>query len=83
MISHRDTGLLIPPEDADRLAEAIAELAADPAAAAQMASRGRRRVDERFNLERMVRAVEAELQPVLDASVERFDPKPAAHGTSA
>ena len=83
VISHRDTGLLIPPEDADRLAEAIAELAADPAAAAQMASRGRRRVDERFNLERMVRAVEAELQPVLDASVERFDPKPAAHGTSA
>ena len=52
VVSDRDTGLLIPPEDPERLAAAVAELAADPAASALMALRGRRRVDERFSVGR-------------------------------
>ena len=46
-----ETGLLVPPGDAAALADAVARLAADPAAARAMAARGRRHVEERFATE--------------------------------
>ena len=57
---HRDvvlrgeTGLLVPPEDAASLAEAIAMLAADPDRRREMGRAGRRRVAEQFTVQHMV-----------------------------
>jgi glycosyltransferase involved in cell wall biosynthesis len=46
------TGLIVPPEDAEALAEAVESLARDPARAREMGATGRRRVEERYGLER-------------------------------
>ncbi len=48
------TGLLVPPRDARRLAEAIVRLLSDPVARQRMADAGYARVRERFTVERMV-----------------------------
>ncbi len=49
-----DTGRLAPIGDAGRLAHAVVGLLTDPAAAAAMGARGRRRVEEAFSLGRMI-----------------------------
>jgi glycosyltransferase involved in cell wall biosynthesis len=48
------TGLVVPPNDPERLAEAIAQLARDPAMRSAFGSAGRQRVSEHFGLERCV-----------------------------
>jgi glycosyltransferase involved in cell wall biosynthesis len=48
------SGLLTPRGDATALADAIVAAARDPALRARLAANGRRRVEERFSLERMV-----------------------------
>jgi glycosyltransferase involved in cell wall biosynthesis len=45
-------GLLVPPDEPEALADAVARLAADPPAARAMAALGRRHVEERYALER-------------------------------
>jgi glycosyltransferase involved in cell wall biosynthesis len=52
-------GLLIPPEDPVALAEAIRRLLNDPALAARLATAARRRAQERYSREVMVRTFEA------------------------
>ena len=49
-----DTGLLVPPRDADSLAEAIVRLLEDRPFAARVAAAGLARVHERFTVDRMV-----------------------------
>jgi len=44
------TGRLVPPEDADALAGALAELAADPERARRMGEAGRRRIEADFDI---------------------------------
>jgi glycosyltransferase involved in cell wall biosynthesis len=58
VVEHGSTGLLVPPQDPEALAEAIAFLLDRPDAAAGMGERGRARVRERFTLDRMLRALE-------------------------
>jgi len=60
-----DTGVLVPPNDAGALAAAIESLAADPARAAQIASRGAARARAEFSVAAMVRGVEAALGDLL------------------
>ena len=49
LVEHGVTGLLVPPDDPDALAAAIAKLVADPALAATLGRAGRARVAERFD----------------------------------
>jgi len=49
-----ETGLLVPPDDPEALAQGMARLASDPALCAQLGAAGERRVRERFGLDRMV-----------------------------
>lgn len=58
IVEDRRTGLLVPPGDADKLAEAIAELIDHPDTARALALAARERIDERFSVAAMVRAVE-------------------------
>jgi glycosyltransferase involved in cell wall biosynthesis len=53
------TGLLVPPGEPGRLAAAIGALLHDPAAAERMGTEGRRRVEERYSLDRFTRSVDA------------------------
>ncbi len=52
LVRHGQTGLLVPPGEAEPLADALVELAGDPAGAARMGEEGRRRVLEFFREER-------------------------------
>ncbi|WP_080678494.1 MULTISPECIES: glycosyltransferase family 4 protein [Rhodococcus] len=49
------TGYLVPPEDADTLANKAISILRDPAAGAQMGLQGRRRIEEYFNTRRMAK----------------------------
>ncbi len=54
VVAHERTGLLVPPKDADLLAEALTRLLQDRALADRYAKAGYARVTERFTVERMV-----------------------------
>jgi glycosyltransferase involved in cell wall biosynthesis len=55
----RETGLLAPRGDAERLANGIVTLAGDPALRATMGAQARRRVAQRFSAERLVRDIDS------------------------
>ena len=59
LIEEGVTGLLVPPADADALAAAMARLLRDPAALQAMGAQGRRRIAERFSMERTVEETDA------------------------
>lgn len=52
------TGLLVPPEDSDALAAAVATLAADPGRRRRMGEAGQQRARNEFSLDRMVASYE-------------------------
>ena len=52
-----ETGWLVPPGDPEAIADAVLEIARDPASALGIARKGRRFVEERFSLERVVAEV--------------------------
>ena len=56
IIRDRDTGRLVPPEDARALADAMIDLLRDPAAARAMARRGQALVHERYTIDGMMKA---------------------------
>jgi glycosyltransferase involved in cell wall biosynthesis len=56
IIRDRDTGRLVPPEDARALADALIDLLRDPAAARAMARRGQALVRERYTIDGMMKA---------------------------
>jgi glycosyltransferase involved in cell wall biosynthesis len=76
VVADGTTGLLVPPEDPDALARAIAELIRDPARRARMGIAGYERLRKCFSPERMARGVAA----VYEAVVERHR-HAGAHGS--
>ena len=56
MIIHDQTGLLVPPRDADALADAIVHLLRDPERRTRLGAAGHERVRSSFSVERMVQA---------------------------
>lgn len=54
IVSHGETGWLVPPKDATALAAAIRQLRADPQRRAQLGLAGQRSVREKFTAEQMV-----------------------------
>jgi len=77
MVVPEETGLLVPPDDVGRLADAIARLLADPGLARRMGEAGREQV-QRFDVRRMVREVEDLFDELLGATDEPVarDPSP-------
>jgi glycosyltransferase involved in cell wall biosynthesis len=65
-----ETGLLVAPEHAEPLAVALAGLLGDPVRAAALGEAARRRVVERFSLERAVEAYDALFQRLLRSGTE-------------
>jgi glycosyltransferase involved in cell wall biosynthesis len=59
VIRHGHTGLLVPPRDSAALAQAIAQLLADPDAGRQLGERGQQLVLERFTIQQMLQSTEA------------------------
>jgi glycosyltransferase involved in cell wall biosynthesis len=62
-----ETGLLVPPRDPERLAEAISRILADPELARRFGEAGRARVEEHFSAEAMSRRVLAIYDEVVAA----------------
>jgi L-malate glycosyltransferase len=60
------SGLLVPPGDADALADAVVSLLRDPERAARLGREARRTLEERFSLEKSVRANEDVYRSALD-----------------
>ena len=58
VVEHERTGLLVPPGDADALAEAIRTLAENPEMRINMGEAGRQRVAEKFSIESTIRRTE-------------------------
>lgn len=67
LVEDRRTGLLVPPGDAHALARAIRELVSDDSLMLELGENGRRRVAERFTMERMARQNEAYYYELLQA----------------
>jgi glycosyltransferase involved in cell wall biosynthesis len=67
-VVHGETGLLVPPRDAEALAAGILQLLDDEDEARRLAEAGRERVLRLYALPRMVAATEALYQRALDAS---------------
>lgn len=59
LITHGESGLLVPPGHPERLADALVGLLEDPAGADAIRQAARRRVEDRFSLARMTAAHEA------------------------
>jgi glycosyltransferase involved in cell wall biosynthesis len=65
LVLHGETGLLVPPNDPQALADAIVYLLRNPEGARRFGEAGRRRVEEHFTVERMVRETEAVYEELL------------------
>lgn len=53
-----ETGILVPPGNAEKLASALISVLSDPAAARRMGENGRRRVEQRFSIDRYVSEID-------------------------
>ena len=65
-VTHRGTGLLVPPEDPRALADALREVLDDPSTAAARAGHARRRVIAEFDVARNVMPLEALFRETLE-----------------
>jgi glycosyltransferase involved in cell wall biosynthesis len=75
IVVHGETGLLVPPANADALASAILSILEDKEAASRFGNAGRKRVEERFSLAVMLRDYENLFEQVINS---RENVSPAA-----
>ena len=66
-----ESGLLVAPESPTELATAVARLVSDPAAAGDLAERGRRLVRAEFGVERTLEGVQTEVDRLLSCGFEK------------
>jgi glycosyltransferase involved in cell wall biosynthesis len=55
-VVHEETGLVVPPRDPKAIGEAILRILRDPEARERFGEAGRSRVEEKFSIDRCVRA---------------------------
>ena len=67
VVLHEETGLVVPPREAEGIAAAVRRLLDDPILARQLAGRARQRVTEHFSLDR----VAADYARIYEAALER------------
>ena len=61
----KETGLLVPPKDIDKLAEAIVYMFKDPGCRKEMAENGYRLFKEKFTINKMLKRYEQVYQKVI------------------
>ncbi len=66
-----ETGILLPPQSIDELAEAICSLAADPALRARLGAQGRERFTDQFRHTRMTEQLRGVYERILSAKTSR------------
>ncbi len=66
VVRDREFGLLVRPGSPDDLADAIAELLADPAGAAAMGERGRAHIDDGYRIEHTLDGLQIEIDRLLE-----------------
>ena len=67
IVIHGETGLLVPPADSHALASAILSILEDKEAASRLGIAGRRRVEERFSLDGMLKNYENLFEQVINS----------------
>lgn len=67
IVTHGETGLLVPPADPKAIAEAVLALLEDPGRSARLGQAGRRRAEREFSLRRHAEAVERLYEELLGA----------------
>jgi len=67
IVVHGETGLLVPPANADALASAILSILEDKEAASRFGNAGRKRVEERFSLDVMLKNYENLFEQVINS----------------
>ena len=77
IVVHGETGLLVPPANADALASAILSILEDKEAASRFGNAGRKRVEERFSLDVMLRNYENLFERVINSRRNVFPPMSA------
>ena len=77
IIVHNESGLLVPPGDVARMADAICCLLAEPELARSLAARGRARVAQLFTIQRTARQVEKVYATLLGLSCDQSEVAPA------
>lgn len=77
LVRHQESGLCVPPNNADALADAIIELLSDPAKCAHLAQNARERIERDFDIHRNTRL----LQALFRQSIQNA--RPAEHSRTA
>ena len=70
LVIHGVTGLLVPPRDPTALAQSLTTLLLDAQLRREMGRRGRRRVEEEFDLRKMIRQLEEFYASVVSNSID-------------
>ena len=76
------TGVLVPPQDPDRLALAVSELAANPEMLSGMGRRASESIERSFDIRSTLDALSDEIQDVLESSASASDRSPGSMRSS-